>query len=334
MGSVKDIRVIEEPSQEPGLAIMMFSDCYSVFDFGKMPDHIFKKGEVLATTGAYNFEMMEAKGVPTHYLGMVDGGSEKGLSDLVEPSDKMKFEIVEKPKIEFRNGKYDYEIKNEGSYFVPLEVVFRNEIPIGSSIRGRYSPEGLGMGFEKWPDRSVDLEESIVEFSTKMEEKDRYISDDRAQEISGLNDEDFKTLKDRTRRVNSLITQRAEEQGFKHLDGKVEFMYVNGEVKVADVVGTFDENRFSFNGFQVSKEVIRQWYKENDLEWYQAVKEAKHKADEGVRDWKSMVREPRKLDPDFLKSIENLYQAGGNQWTGKDWFEAPDLEEVVNDLRS
>ncbi|MFB6134283.1 MAG: phosphoribosylaminoimidazolesuccinocarboxamide synthase, partial [Halanaeroarchaeum sp.] len=48
-----------------------FTDDYSVFDWGKMPDTIPEKGASLCTMGAYNFELLEEAGVPTHYRGVV-----------------------------------------------------------------------------------------------------------------------------------------------------------------------------------------------------------------------------------------------------------------------
>ena len=49
MGSVKDLNVIRIPYEnQSGLGDFTFSDRYSVFDFGEMPDHIKNKGKSLA----------------------------------------------------------------------------------------------------------------------------------------------------------------------------------------------------------------------------------------------------------------------------------------------
>ena len=47
MGSVKDLIVIEEPTEKPGTGRFVFSDRYSVFDYGEMPDKIENKGRSL-----------------------------------------------------------------------------------------------------------------------------------------------------------------------------------------------------------------------------------------------------------------------------------------------
>ena len=54
MGSVKDLTVINAPSEtQAGLGRFAFSDRYSVFDWGEMPDHIDGKGAALCVIGAH-----------------------------------------------------------------------------------------------------------------------------------------------------------------------------------------------------------------------------------------------------------------------------------------
>ena len=68
MGSVKDLEIIENPSENNmGLGRFNFSDRYSVFDWGEMPDKISGKGASLCLMGAYCFEQLENKGIKTHY---------------------------------------------------------------------------------------------------------------------------------------------------------------------------------------------------------------------------------------------------------------------------
>ncbi|MDY7081742.1 MAG: phosphoribosylaminoimidazolesuccinocarboxamide synthase, partial [Halobacteria archaeon] len=87
--------------------------------------------------------------------------------------------------------------------------------------------------------------------------------------------------------VNHVVTERASEVGLSHEDGKIECVYFEGDILVADVVGTFDENRFLFDGQQISKEFLRQFYKGYDPEWVSAVDDAKKEADDrDIADWK------------------------------------------------
>ncbi len=55
-----------------GTGRFLFSDRYSVFDWGEMPDHIDGKGAALCLMGAYCFEQLEKIGVKTHYKGLVE----------------------------------------------------------------------------------------------------------------------------------------------------------------------------------------------------------------------------------------------------------------------
>jgi phosphoribosylaminoimidazole-succinocarboxamide synthase len=120
--------------------------------------------------------------------------------------------------------------------------------------------------------------------------------------------------------------------GFVHEDGKIECLSVGGELRVADVAGTLDENRFRFEGRAVSKEAVRQCYKRIDPEWVEAVRTAKREADErGVADWKSRCgASPDPLPPEILEAAADLYAAGANRYTGHDWFaDAPPLGDAL-----
>jgi len=76
MGSVKDIEIIEKAEgNRMGIGRFHFSDRYSVFDWGQMPDLIEGKGVSLCIVGAYFFEKLAEKGIKTHYRGLID---EKG----------------------------------------------------------------------------------------------------------------------------------------------------------------------------------------------------------------------------------------------------------------
>lgn len=59
-GSVKNIRRVKEPKgSAPGRYVFEFTDDYSVFDYGKMPDRVRGKGAAIAMMSAYLFEAME-----------------------------------------------------------------------------------------------------------------------------------------------------------------------------------------------------------------------------------------------------------------------------------
>ena len=73
MGSVKDLQTLEKPTEtQSGEGIFEFSDRWSAFDWGTMPDGIPGKGPALAMMAAHTFEQLEERGIDTHYLGMMD----------------------------------------------------------------------------------------------------------------------------------------------------------------------------------------------------------------------------------------------------------------------
>ena len=345
MTSVKDPRVDAEPTEaDLGAGAFAFSDRYSVFDWGEMPDRVPRKGASLCVMGAFNFELLEASGVPTHYRGVVVGDETVALADAPEPPTAMAIDLTRVPGLPFAGADdpaathagYDYDAYHADTgehYLVPLEVVFRNSVPVGSSLRRRRDPADFGLGAElgldAWPEEPVDLPEPVVEFSTKYEERDRYLSRREADAIAGR--AGVAELERVARDVNRVLTERAVEAGFTHEDGKIECLFVDGEVRVADVAGTFDENRFAFDGREVSKEVVRQHYRQVDPEWVAAVSEAKREADErGVADWRSLCeRGPDSLDEDVLAAVSGMYAAGANRYTGHEWFDAPPLGEAL-----
>ncbi|OTF02115.1 phosphoribosylaminoimidazolesuccinocarboxamide synthase, partial [Halorubrum sp. SD612] len=164
----------------------------------------------------------------------------------------------------------------------------------------------------------------------KYEEQDRYLTRAEADAIAGAADVD--ALESLALDVNRVVTERAEAAGFVHEDGKIECLYADGELRVADVVGTFDENRFSYGGRGVSKEVVRQWYKANDPDWVAAVKEAKESvAGRDIDDWRELCDEsPDPLPPAVVEAVSEMYAAGTNAYTGREWFDVPGIEAALD----
>jgi phosphoribosylaminoimidazole-succinocarboxamide synthase len=353
MTSVKEFRVDEPATADSlGRGRFVFTDAYSVFDWGQMPDAIPRKGASLCAMGAFNFELLEDEGIPTHYRGVADPGrdvdaGEEGetgivpLADATAPPTEMAIDLTQVPDLPYEDPEagYDYDAFHAAggeNYLVPLEVVFRNRVPVGSSLRRRADPADFGLDADpdidadEWPDGPVDLPEPVVEFSTKYEQQDRYLTRAEADQIAGRADID--ALESLARDVNRVVTERAEAAGFVHEDGKIECLYTDGELRVADVVGTFDENRFSYGGRGISKEVVRQWYKANDPAWVEAVTEAKTAvADRDIDDWRELCeRDPEPLPQAVVDAVSELYAAGTNAYTDREWFDVPDIEAALD----
>ena len=349
MTSVKRFRVEVAPTDaELGRGRFVFSDDYSVFDWGRMPDRLPGKGASLCTMGAHNFELLEVNHVPTHYRGVVDpagegdAGETEADGDVVElgrasaPPREMAIDLTRVPDLPHGDGGYDYDAFHDAAgehFLIPLEVVFRNAVPVGSSLRRRRDPRDVGLDRDDWPARSVDLPEPVVEFSTKFEEQDRYLDRAEADPVAGAADLD--RLEELALAVNHVVTERAEATGFAHEDGKIECLYDDGTVTVADVVGTFDENRFARDGQQVSKEVVRRYYRREHPEWVAAVEAAKERARaEGVADWRARCEAaPPALPETVVTAAADMYAAGANAYTGSEWFDAPSVDAAVDRVR-
>ncbi len=356
MGSVKDLRVIEPAYEsQAGFGIFTFSDRYSVFDWGEMPDHISDKGAALAAMAAFNFELLIEDSIRTHYKGLVVSKNavpfEQGAG-----SNQMAVElaVVYKPlKRDVSEGRivYDYCVfhPTEGSldnYLIGLEIIFRNGLPEGSSVfkeiakaeklkdpkeKEKASSGILGtLGLDSIPNPGDMLPNPVVQYTTKLEPGDRHLDPNQALVVSGLDACNFQNLKALALRVDGAITAQAAKTGFQHWDGKVEMAYRNCGLVVVDVVGTFDENRFSFGSQQVSKEVLRQWYIKNQPGFVSAIAEAKKFGKDRWQD--ECPIKPVHLPERLIVLVSQMYQAGANKYCEKKIFDVPDLEAVMKGL--
>ncbi len=336
VGSVKDLEVIEKPSGlKEGRGRFYFSDRYSVFDWGEMPDHIERKGEALCMIGAHFFELLASKGIANHYLGVVGGdGTARRLSEVDEPARVMEVRLLRVIEPEVKGGVYDYSVyrREEGNFLIPLELIYRNSLPEGSSVFRRLEEGSLDLkdlGLDRFPEPGVRLEKPLLDVSTKLESSDRYLDWEEAREIAGLSEDEIDRIKEITLEVNRLITSVVEPLGLEHQDGKVEFGF-DGErnIILVDVLGTPDECRFEYRGMPVSKELARMFYR--DTEWSREVEAAKKT---NRVDWKGLVSLAPPLLPQRMKRlIALLYQGCCDAITGRPYFKAPPLAEILSDL--
>jgi phosphoribosylaminoimidazole-succinocarboxamide synthase len=345
MGSVKDLETIKKPTRnEMGIGMFHFSDRYSVFDWGEMPDHISGKGEALCLMGAYCFEQLEAKGVETHYRGLVDkNGKVLTFEEIEAPTGTMEVNLVNvyTPETRETKGKvvYDYSryTPNLKNCLIPLEIIYRNGLPEGSSVFKRLEQKKVtidDLGLDHYPRPGERFAKPIFDVSTKLEETDRYVTWEEAKKIAGLATQEVAAIKMVLSKVNDAISRIASRAGLKNEDGKIELAFDDERrLMVVDVVGTLDECRFTYKGMHVSKEVARQFYKKTD--WYRDVEEAKKTAEtQGVKDWKALCKsQPPKLAPQLKAVIGEMYMAAANELTDHKLFDAPRLADVIKRYR-
>ena len=358
MGKAKDVNIYR-PAYEnkAGGGEFTFTDRYSIFDYGTMPDRLPNKGRSLAVMSQYNFEECDKRGIRHHSLGLDCGGGGLGplgsIPDKSNGSGSMVFNaaVVYTP-VERRiigdkdtpQTTYDYSFfetnrGNINNYLLPLEVIFRNGLPRGSSVFKRIAEAKAianpqeneaalqkiyeKIGVREEPKPGDMLPKPIVGYTTKWEAGDRHLSDEEALRISGLREEYFEKIGPFALSVDNLITQRAEEVGLgPHWDGKIELVWFNCLV-LADVAGTLDEDRF---GQDLSKEFLRQWYDQNQPEFHKACDEWKKIGD----GWQGRCPvKPVQLPEDIVKLVSDMYMAAANAWVGRGIFEAPDLSDVI-----
>ena len=345
MGSVKDLQVIEKPTTTAmGKGRFLFSDRYSVFDWGEMPDHIEGKGAALCLMGAYCFELLESLGVKTHYRGLVnENGKAVRLNELKSPSSIMEVALVNvyRPNSAIIDGKliHDYSMytSTTKNCLIPLEIIYRNGLPEGSSVFKRLA-EGkvtlYDLGLDHQPKPGETLSKPIFDVSTKLEETDRYITWTEAQRIACLTDQELQDIQSILLKADKTITKAASNASLKNEDGKIELGFDNKrQLILVDVLGTLDECRFTFEGVHVSKEVARQFYKKTN--WYKDLEQAKKEGEaRGIRDWKTLCKsKPPNLNAQLKKIISEMYMATANEMSNRKMFDVPKLATVINEYK-
>jgi phosphoribosylaminoimidazole-succinocarboxamide synthase len=190
------------------------------------------------------------------------------------------------------------------------------------------------LGLDHYPKSGERFANPILDVSTKLEQTDRYVTWDEAKRIAGLSNIELIALKTILKKVNSIITEIACRARLVNEDGKIELAFdEDRRIMVVDVVGTLDECRFTHEGFHVSKEVARQFYR--TTRWYRDVEEAKKIAEaQGIRDWKALCKsQPPKIDLKLKQLISQMYMAATNEMTNRRLFEVPTLAKIILEFK-
>jgi phosphoribosylaminoimidazole-succinocarboxamide synthase len=111
----------------------------------------------------------------------------------------------------------------------------------------------------------------VIEFTTKLEKKDRPLSYREAQAIAGLAGDEFQELRQRVTLIALLARELCHQAGIELIDGKVEFAFGarqnsgQRELILMDSLGP-DEMRLIYGESDLSKEFLRQHYRQTS--WY------------------------------------------------------------------
>jgi len=303
--STKNLEIIEPPrAAKEGVGVFEYTDNYTVFHYGRMPDLIPGKGEAICRMAVANFLMLEAAGVPTHFRRFIaPSWIEFGLARIPELG-------TGTPASGARN------------YLVPVQVIVRNELPQGSSVHHRLAAGTLtpsGLGLRGVPAAGEKLDPPLIEYATMLEDINRFVSAAEAQRVAGLSDELFQEMREITVKVNEVITRHASEVGLRHCDGKVEYLVsADARMVLADSPGTPDESRLMFGDVHCGKQVIRNWYVAHGLEV-----PVRQLISDGVP--RSRWPVPASLPPGFIPAMSDIYRSLSEAWTGERIWNAPDL---------
>jgi phosphoribosylaminoimidazole-succinocarboxamide synthase len=117
---------------------------------------------------------------------VVEEGKRKRMDEVKEAQDCMEFKLLRVIRSQIKRSTYDYSCfqKEEVNFLIPLEIIYRNSLPEGSSVFRRLKEGSLRLeevGLQSMPEPGEILDEPILDVSTKLETTDRYISWEEAR---------------------------------------------------------------------------------------------------------------------------------------------------------
>lgn len=347
-GSVKNVRgEVSAPE-----LLFEFSDRYSVFDWGEMPDQLEDKGKTLAIMGKSFFKYLgnaeSWKGLlqsniiqhsfSKNYLSELESSLlyqsyckhglphhaiiEKNFSD--EPLLKVKNIAVYRPEFDGEHYNYEKYKSKPVNALVPLEVIFRLGLPPGNSLSKRLGPDlakWKALGFDAVHESGL-MKIPFIDFSTKLERGDRYLDYQEAQGIAELSTNEWNELLLMTNLIALNLFHFHNKLGLELWDGKIEVAFMKGanderSFMLVDSIG-IDELRLLYKGKSFSKEFLRETYKNSH--WYQNLEAAKKDSLSGEGDFKSICLNKYNSAPEPLKTeikerAEAVYKSYSNAVT-------------------
>ncbi len=202
-GKAKDIYETSD-----GNLLFEFTDRVTAFD-GKKKAEYQEKGEITCRLAEYWFKILEAEGIPTHYI------------DCPTPTS-------------MRVRRLD---------IIPVEVIRRN-YAAGSLLR-RYAAGEIELPEGVEPEEGAPIPGGMIEFTTKFEAVDRPV-DIREILFNGwMIQEGIEYITGMTERINEILSRELDDASIILADFKVEYGRTpEGEILLADEVGTPDGCRF------------------------------------------------------------------------------------------
>jgi len=311
--STKNLTVVTEPTTtRDGVGVFEFTDDYSVFHYSKMPDRIPGKGEAICRMAVFNFRLLAEAGIRTHFRRFL-------------PPNRIEFTLLR-----VRDPRVDPIEPGSRCHLVPLQVIFRNTLAPNNSLHRRHAAGRVDLadlGLTALPPVGEPFAEPLVEFTTKLEEIDRFVDAAEARALTGFDEAGLDRVRDLARRVDAVVTAHALAVGIEHADGKIECgVDADGELIMVDNAGTPDENRFMRRGQHIGKQILRDHYLVRGLE-----EQVQRWAADGVP--RERWARPEPLPVGFVSTMSDVYKALCEEWTGERVWGAPPLDEVLDTAR-
>ncbi len=362
--SVKSMLVLQNFTDvAPGVMDFLFNPFYSVFDIGTIEPIVPLDNSTICMMAAFNFEELEKRGVPTHYMGLVDQkGNVMKVADAVKaktPLSTMRVRMVKRFNPTFVeegkwNGrKWDYSVFENpptNNFILPGEFISREILGKNSSVwkrikKGKTSFAELGIPEDYEP--GTPLPDTVCDYSTKFEPKDDYPGRPQMAFILGYKGDEspIDAIDVSTKTTNRFLTVRARETlGATREDGKVEFVtYVlDGRTYIAlgDMAGTWHEDRYVLDGMAISKQLLRDEEKKINPEWVAEISRAKDEAEEKeIPDFHDcldarIVAAKKDISPEFIHAFNGLMRSSTNVYLEQELYaDAKPLGQAMADMK-
>lgn len=342
-GSVKNIYTLDRQNDN---LLFGFSNRYSLFDWGEMPDEIPQKGLSLFNINQTLFDFLECSetwkkwnpsvDLSVKHLQILKDLRENGLT--THRKKEVPSEEIELTKTHFTQTKeslfpakrltvpplksnsvdYEFYTNSPVQSLVPLEIIFRFDIFKNSSILERIKDASYIRTLEttKPIKEGQNFKIPLIEFSTKLEPEDRYLPYEEAQRLSGMTDDEFKKIKLLPQIIALCLKDFFAQKHIKLVDGKLEFGFTtpsntennasSRNFVLADSVG-LDELRLLMDNMPLSKEILRNFYRKTM--WFENTKKAKAMAKkDSSKSWKDICKTKFQSNPEKLPlEMKNLF---------------------------
>jgi phosphoribosylaminoimidazole-succinocarboxamide synthase len=349
--SVKTIYVVQRPTPAgPGIADFRFNPVFSVFDYGTLTPPVPLDNSTIALMAAFNFERLRELGIESHYIGMVHEGAPISAREAIERGiapDTLRVKLVNRLLPTHTPGGWDYSVFAEPPsrhFVVPVEFISRVRVPAHSSVwkrieRGELTLADLGLPETTRP--GDPLPHHVLDYSTKYEPEDRYLTSEQARALPSFSSERWARINATTKAVSEVMTEYAAAKGFQRDDGKVEYVTLNNETEtdvLGDAVTTLHEDRLVLDGVDVTKQAIRDAIRRSAPAWAAEIERAKKEARErGVADFRTLMDPsvPYVSPPaEFFARYNALSRAVVNHWVGAAVYaEDRDLARRLREFR-